>query len=57
MQFTTDNTEGYTAEQPAELNRRYAAAVITLDPESPLFDDEAQNLAERLLAEFDSETR
>ena len=26
--FTTDNTEGYTAEQLAELNRRFDAAVL-----------------------------
>lgn len=26
MQFTSDNTEGYTAEQLAELNRRFEAA-------------------------------
>ena len=62
--FTDDNTEGYTAEQLAELNRRYEEQVASLleANTSPItaapawfFREQETAIAEHVLRDYDSE--
>lgn len=54
-EFRTDNTEGYTTAQLAELNCRFDAAMAEVDPEHPMIDDIRKSTAERMLEQFDTE--
>ena len=53
--FREDNTEGYNADQLAELNRRFDAEMDKLEMNE--LDDESliDNIAEHILADFDAE--
>jgi len=61
IMFTQQNTDGYTDEQLAQLNRRLPLAVYQLIDTSPLLTDDTlfaeirQAAMERLLREFDTE--
>lgn len=55
MQFTSDNTEGYSSAQIDELNRRFDAAMADVDPEHPMILDIRKSTAERVLEQFDTE--
>lgn len=56
-EFTRDNTEGYSNGELAELNMRLAKRIKNLNPGDPLYPDECQYRAERVLAEYDTEGR
>lgn len=53
--FRTDNTEGYTAAQLAELNRRYEERIEDATPADRAEKSFRDHVAERVQAEFDSE--
>lgn len=52
--FRADNTEGYSAEQLAELNRRYEAAIAEHSPADRAEKSVVDAVAESVLAEFDA---
>lgn len=52
MKFTLENTTGYTAEQLAELNEKYIAAIAELDEHEEFYRDECSRIAEKILAEI-----
>jgi len=51
--FRTDNTEGYSADQLAELNRIYKARVVAMPDEAQADKSICDYVAEHVLAEFD----
>jgi hypothetical protein len=51
MQFRQDNTEGWSDEDLAWMNREYEHRVADLDPESQNYGDECQRIAEEILDE------
>lgn len=53
--FNSDNTQGYTVEQLAELNRLLAIELKNQEIHSDEMTDEIRHLAERLQMRFDSE--
>jgi hypothetical protein len=57
QKFTSDNTEGYSAADLAELNRRFDAAWAVEKDEVPerYLDEHRQTVAERVLEQFDTE--
>jgi len=50
--FDKTNTQGYTSDELAELNRRLEAEIAELDPNDELYNELAQGASERVLAEF-----
>lgn len=48
MNFTIDNTEGFTDQELYEMNRAYENEVLSLGPESDLFLDQCQAIEERI---------
>lgn len=56
QEFTSDNTEGYSAADLAELNRRFDAvwAVEKDAVDERYLDEHRQTVAERVLEQFDT---
>ena len=52
--FRDDNTNGYTVEQLAELNWRYAERLTALPADSRAEKSVRDHVAERVLAEYDA---
>lgn len=53
--FTDDNTDGYTDQQLAELNKRFEARAAAVDMDDQNAKSTLDHIAERVLAEFDDE--
>ena len=53
QQFRNDNTEGYTARELAELNRRFDLALAEYDEAERDNESIRAAVAERVLADFD----
>jgi hypothetical protein len=53
MQYTTENTEGYSAEDLATLNRIYDHRVSLLDEDERENADLLQQISERILFDYD----
>lgn len=57
-EFTTDNTEGYTADDLAILNAAWESLPLTnIDPDELAGKSLLDHVAEQLLAEFDAGKR
>lgn len=50
--FRKDNTEGFTQAQLDNMNKYYKEQVVTYDSTSDVYEDEIQNLQERILKLF-----
>jgi hypothetical protein len=57
QQFRNDNTEGYTARELAELNRRFDLALAEYDEAERDNESIRAAVAERVLADFDGPGR
>lgn len=53
-QFRTDNTDGYTTSELAELNAAYETAIAELDVDNVWYKSTCDAIAQDLLAEFDA---
>lgn len=53
--FTRDNTDGYSASDLAELNRRFKAAIAKYHDEDQEDKSVRDMIAERVLSDFDTE--
>lgn len=54
MQYTTENTEGYSAYDLANLNRIYEQRIALLDEDERESLDYLQHISEQVLSEYDS---
>lgn len=53
--FRCDNTEGYSAKQLAELNRRYDERIATLTDDERAEKSLTDHIAEQIRVDFDIE--
>lgn len=53
--FREDNTEGYSAIDLVELNKRYRLECMTVNPDDLYVKSITDNIAERIQSEYDTE--
>jgi len=51
-EFTTENTEEFTSEQLAKMNERYETEIENLDENDFNYENEKQNIAEKICDDF-----